>query len=296
MNRRVSLDQLLQATTLQPPEAVAIVQQLIVTPNAERLTSPLGPPTTATVFIGADGAVWCSTTDSTFAVSELASLLDAMLPANGAMNVAIPGGLRYTIARARLEVDAPPFDSIAEFSHALARHERGERAVVIRRLIARANQQSPDGPLDRRNADPAVAQLRRQLRDADARVYDQQRAIDALSLMSAQPRSSRRGVAVAAGILIGVGFAGAGELTHNRSLPFVPSPGADRTPTVQAMPPPPEAAPAISAPRPSPAKAVEVPTPKRASRVTVRSRDREPARPRRFQWLRSRITFRADPL
>jgi len=291
MNRRVSLDQLLQATTLQPPEAVAIVQQLIATPNAERLTPPLGPPTTATVFVAADGSVSCSTSDSTFAVSELASLLDVMLP-SGVANNAIPGGLRYTIARARMEVDAPPFDSLSEFSRALARHERGERTAVIRRMIARANQQSPDGPLDRRSADPAVAQLRRQLRDADARVYDQQRAIDALSMMSTQPRSSRRGVAVAAGILVGLGFAGAGELMHSsRPLP-PPAPVA----VTQTVPDTPPSAPAASVPQPAPLKTVEAPTTKRASHVTVRSRDREPARPRRFQWLRNRITFRADPL
>jgi hypothetical protein len=294
MKRRISLEQLLQTTPIVPAEAVAIIQQLIVTPNPDRLTSPLGPPSISTVFINSDGAVSCSTCDSTFAVSELASLLDAMLPADGAMNVPIPGGLRYTIARARLEVDAPPFDSITEFSRVLARHERGERPVVIRRLIARANQHNPASPLDRRNADPAVAQLRRQLRDADARVYDQQRAIDALSLMSAQPRTSRRGAAVAAGILIGVGFAGAGELRHSPSLPPVPSPSAAVAPTVDAMPPPPEPT-TVSAPQPASSKTVEAATAKRASHVTVRSRDREPARPRRFHWLR-RIAFRADPL
>jgi hypothetical protein len=289
MNRRVSLEQLPQTTTLQPPEAVAIVQQLIVAPNPERLTPPLGPPTPATVFISSDGSVSCSTSDSTFAVSDLAALLDVMLPPSG--NTAIPGELRYTIARARMEVDAPPFDSLADFSRALARHERGERTVVLRRMIERASQQSPDGPLDRRSADPAVAQLRRHLRDADARVYEQQRAIDALSTMSAQPPSSRRGVAVAAGILVGLGVAGAGELTHSRPLPAPPTAAVTQT-VPDALPPP---APAASAPRPAHPKTVEAPITKRASHVTVRSRDRQPARPRRFQWLR-KITFRTDPL
>jgi hypothetical protein len=289
MNRRVSLEQLPQTTTLQPPEAVAIIQQLIVAPNPERLTPPLGPLTPATVFISSDGSVSCSTSDSTFAVSDLAALLDMMLPPSG--NTAIPGELRYTIARARMEVDAPPFDSLADFSRALARHERGERTVVLRRMIARASQQSPDGPLDRRSADPAVAQLRRHLRDADARVYQQQRAIDALSTMSAQPPSSRRGVAVAAGILAGLGFAGAGELMHSRPLPAPPTAAVTQT-VPDALPPP---APVASAPRPAPPKTVEAPITKRASHVTVRSRNRQPARPRRFQWLR-KITFRADPL
>jgi hypothetical protein len=190
-----------------------------------------------------------------------------------------------------MEGDAPPFDSLADFSRALARHERGERTVVLRRMIARASQQSPDGPLDRRSADPAVAQLRRHLRDADARVYQQQRAIDALSTMSAQPPSSRRGVAVAAGILVGLGFAGAGELMHSRPLPAPPTAAVTQT-VPDALPPP---APVASAPRPAPPKTVEAPITKRASHVTVRSRNRQPARPRRFQWLR-KITFRADPL
>jgi hypothetical protein len=289
MNRRVSLEQLPQTTTLQPPEAVAIIQQLIVAPNPERLTPPLGPLTPATVFISSDGSVSYSTSDSTFAVSDLAALLDVMLPPSG--NTAIPGELRYTIARARMEVDAPPFDSLADFSRALARHERGERTVVLRRMIARASQQSPDGPLDRRSADPAVAQLRRHLRDADARVYEQQRAIDALSTMSAQPPSSRRGVAVAAGILAGLGFAGAGELMHSRPLPAPPTAAVTQTVPDALLPP----APVASAPRPAPPKTVEAPITKRASHVTVRSRNRQPARPRRFQWLR-KITFRADPL
>ena len=64
-----------------------------------------------------------------------------------------------------------------------------------------------------------------------------------------------------------------------------------QTTTVQ----PPEAVAIIQQLIVAPPKTVEAPTPKRASHVTVRSRDREPARPRRFQWLR-KITFRADRL
>jgi hypothetical protein len=302
MNRRVALDRLLQSITFQPEEAVAIVQQLIFTrPNGE-LTPPLGPPSTATVFVGADGSVTCAACDATFAVSDLAALLDAMLPPGGTVPVGVPGGLRYTIARARMEVDAPPFDSVEEFSRSLARHERGERTTVIQRLIARVNSQGAESALDRRRADPAVAQLRRQLRDADARVYDQQRAIDTLSVMTAQPHSSKRSVAVFAGIMIGLTFAGVGELMHSR--PESASQSATTELAAPAAPALPDENAAVAAPakpvaetEPAEAKAEDRrPEAKKVSRSSVKSRDREPARPRRFEWLRTRFVFRSDPL
>src|SRR4051812_2686778 len=111
MNRRVPLEQLLQCTPIDPAEAVAIVQQLIHSSAEPELTPPFGPPTPATVLVGANGRVTCATSDTPFAVSDLGALLDAMLPPAGALAIGVSGSLRYTVARARLEVDAPPFDS-----------------------------------------------------------------------------------------------------------------------------------------------------------------------------------------
>jgi hypothetical protein len=295
MNRRVPLDQLLRCTALQPAEAVAIVQQLIHARAAMLPTPPFGPPTASTVMVGADGSVLSSASDTSFAVSELAALLDSMMPAAGT-SIGIPGGLRYTIARARLEVDAPPFDSVEEFSTALARHERGDRAAAIQRVIARANAADPAGALDRRRADPAVAQLRRQLRDADSRVYDQQRAIDALSAMAAQPPSGSRGRAVAAGVLIGLTFAGAGELMRDR--PTVASPRVEAAQDTSGVEVTPVAMPERVEREPAPAAApkIEAHAAKRTSRIAPAARSPIPARPRRFQWLRTRFAFRADPL
>ena len=91
----------------------------------------------------------------------------------------MPGGLRYTIARALLEVDVPPFDSLDDFSRDLARHEHGDRAGIVRRLL-RASRLSAVGarryrrPIDGTCHAPAT-ELRRALREADARLYEYQR-------------------------------------------------------------------------------------------------------------------------
>jgi hypothetical protein len=249
------------------------------------------------VFVGADGSVECTASDAPFAVSEIATLLESLLPAGGTTStgaIGVPGGLRYTIARARLEVDAPPFDSMADFSRALVRHERGDRVAAIQRVIARVNSQRPNGPLDRRRSDAAVAHLRRQLRDADARAYDQQRAIDTLSAMTTQPPSGSRRLALAAGVAIGLTFIGAGEAMRERPTP--PPRATEAAQTVHdagaATTPARQPAPETIVPKTS-----ETPTTKRTVRSAVRpTRDRTPARPRRFQWLRTRFAFRSDPL
>ena len=72
---------------------------------------------------------------ATPAVSEVAILLDALLTDATAP---VPGGLRYAIARALLDVDAPPFDSLEDFSDAIARFEHGEAPAVVRVVALRA--------------------------------------------------------------------------------------------------------------------------------------------------------------
>src|SRR5262252_1020756 len=114
-------------------EAVAVAQQLILNPSGDALVPPYGPPTADTIEICANGSVACPHSDATPAISEIGDLLDVMLP-HGAFT-RVPGGLRYTIARARNEVDAPPFDSLIALSTTLERYERGERKEVVRRLV-----------------------------------------------------------------------------------------------------------------------------------------------------------------
>ena len=296
MTRQVAVEDLLQHTTLQSAEAVAIVQQLIHASAPASLTEPFGPPTATTVFVCTDGSVTCTTCDAPLVVSELAALLDAMLPPGGS-SPTVPGGLRYIVARARMEVDAPPFDSVFEFSQALARHERGDRSTVIQHALARVKTQGPDDRLERRRTDPAVTQLRRQLRDADVRVYDQQRAIDALSAMSPRSPSANRAGVLAAGVLIGLAFVGAGQL--KRHHPDVADPGVVSTSIVPG--PPAAAAAPAAAPHDTPAAARAAKTRvvhavKRTAPTPASSRDRTSSRPRRFRWLKTMFVLRADPL
>ena len=119
-------DVLGQGVRIEPHEAVAIAQLLIdggaVAPSPEN------------VQLSTDGTAWCVGCDVTPAVFEIAGLLQKLIP-SGAPGVS--GALRYVIARGLLDVDAPPFDSLAEFSRTLERFERGDRAAVVRALIAR---------------------------------------------------------------------------------------------------------------------------------------------------------------
>src|ERR1700736_4479684 len=118
-------------------EAVAVAQQLIASLDADvQPRPPLSPPSLDNVRLGPDGSVVCLGGAAKPEVPQIAILLRAMLPRGGTTRV--PGGLRYTIARALREVEAPPFDSLADLSSALMRQERLDRSVVLRGLYARA--------------------------------------------------------------------------------------------------------------------------------------------------------------
>ena len=153
---------------LQPHEAVAIVQQLITSAEVDVELTPLGPPSLGNVRLGSDGSVVCRACATTPAVVEMARLLEAMLPWDGKTRV--PGALRYTVARALREVDAPRFNSIADFSAALKRHEKGDRNIVLRELYARTAAADPHVvtvPAERWRRSPSMAELRRQRCEAD---------------------------------------------------------------------------------------------------------------------------------
>jgi len=158
---------------LKPYEAVAIAQQLITLTNIDVQESPsLGPLSLDNVRLGMDGSVACGAGIVRPTVAEIGMLLSEMLPREGTTRV--PGALRYTIARALLDVDAPPFDSVAHLSGALARHEQGDRVAVLRDLYARAASKPSTAvatDVDRRRRTPSATMLRRRLREADEELF-----------------------------------------------------------------------------------------------------------------------------
>src|SRR5215472_5749039 len=93
-------------------EAVAIVQRLLHDQPDVVPEPPFGPPTLANLRLTDAGGVECAACEATPGVTEIAILLQAIL----ARTPHVPGGLRYAIARALHDVDAPPFDSTADFS------------------------------------------------------------------------------------------------------------------------------------------------------------------------------------
>jgi hypothetical protein len=159
-----------EGISLTAYEAVAIVQKLIHERGDASSFPPFGPPSTENVEVTADGGVLCRACEITPAVPEVAILLQSLLP----IGAPLPGGLRYVIARALHEVDAPPFDSLGDFSAAIARYERGDRTAVIRRLVLRAAAPARPQPRqpDRRRPTQTVADIRRHLIEADRQLYE----------------------------------------------------------------------------------------------------------------------------
>jgi hypothetical protein len=234
-------DLLARGVRLDAPEAVAIAQQLIaqLTEAADLTNEPdaslLGPPTPSNVFLGRDGSVFCIGCQVKPAVFEVAVLLQTLLPAGTGQ---VSGGVRYTIARGLHDVDAPPFDSIDEFSRALARYERGDRATVVRGLLARAAGQAsvaafgrpravPSPPIaERRRSAPASSVLRRELHAVDKRLYEQRFVaprVHAEVTPIPRPVIARAGSLgrwrppAAAAILFGaIALAGVADLLHQR--------------------------------------------------------------------------------
>jgi len=159
--------------TLAAQEAIAIVQKLIHDRVSSAASPPYGPPTIENVELGQDGSVTCRACEITPAVAEAAILLQTLLPPGAPL----PGGLRYALARALHEVDAPPFDSLNDFSSTLSRYERGDRTAIVRRLVRRAMAPAASRTLahgERRRASQAIVDVRRRLRDADRARYEQQ--------------------------------------------------------------------------------------------------------------------------
>jgi len=237
--------------------------------GSDQPTTPLpcGPLSPDTVNLSRDGSVSHIGSDAAPELAEVARFLHAML-GSGAK---VPGALRYTVARALREVDAPPFDSLADFSRTLARFEPSDRRAAVRELFEhyaltsagsttvpidssrrrgvppevtvhvppRAHRRpAPQAPpaRDRRHVASEVTALRRQLREADQRLFEQQVAsrrtarivkMPALSVVSA-PLLNRavaerdrmpwaRALLVASGVAAVLSLTVAG-LSHRRPL------------------------------------------------------------------------------
>jgi hypothetical protein len=207
MNDAVSIARVQAAgVAIEADEAVAIAQQLIATfrqrDAVQIVEAPFGPPTAENVYVNAAGRAICRACETTPAVSEMAIFLQSLLGGR----VYVPGGLRYTLARALLDVDVPPFDSLDDFSDTLARYERRPREHVIRSVFDRFQSRCAVVPavvVERRRRSPST-ELRRALREADAQLYMQRAATQSLVVVphpQPAPRSMRKAAAfIAAGL------------------------------------------------------------------------------------------------
>jgi len=188
MAESVSVQQLLgNGVSILPHEAVAIVQQLLQAAwdaTAERAIRA------ENVLLGSNGEVRCESCAAP-STADIGWLLENMLPAG--VGVRVPGALRLTIARACGAIAAPPFSSLAALSGALERFEQSDRRDVVRQLTTRSgmlqfspaqSSQPAQSPQPAQNPKPAQkpgedrrrrgisrSQLRRDLRDADARLF-----------------------------------------------------------------------------------------------------------------------------
>ena len=219
MTMQASAADILQSgVAIEAEEAVAIAQQLIAAIRggacADLAEPPYGPPTPERVVLCDDGSVTCRGCDATPAVSEIARLLEALLPPAPAR---VPGGLRFTIARALLDVDVAPFDSLDELSETLARYERGPREQIVSQLLERfaASRGLVPAAMVERRRDVRATDLRRALREADARLYLQTAALQSVTV-TPRPRRGRSIGAALAGIAAGALLMVTGEFMYHR--------------------------------------------------------------------------------
>jgi hypothetical protein len=262
--------------TIEPAEAVAVAQQLIsdlLNHRASEVQPPYGPPSADNVWLHDDGSVVCRGCKTTPAVSEVGIFLEALLPAGSPR---VPGGLRYTIARALLNVDVPPFDSLADFSRDLERHERGQSADLVRRVLARASGEPAVALalVERRRARASASELRRALREADARWYEHQPPVTPAPVIDlyppALPPRERTTTAAVACLAAGLALICTGEFMHRRQTPILVTQTAPAVAqTAAAAPPRAEVERGIIAVRDVPFSAVRASRPD-APRVVVK--------------------------
>jgi hypothetical protein len=324
MTEAISIAELIRrGVVLAADEAVAIAQQLIHNPAASPPEPPFGPPSADNVYVRSDGSIFCRACEMVPAVSEIAILLKALLPPQ---TTQVPAALRYTIARALLDVDGPPFDSIEQFSSALASFERIDRRAALRNVLSRAGVRSASiAPpavvsIERRRSVLTTTDLRRHLRDADRRAYLQQVALQkvTLQLVAATHRSTppvRRVRAVAFAVVFIVMLIPAGDVRRDRSdLTRTPATPVV-TGTTESLATAGVRSP-LAAPQPQ-AEPGQAPRPAHATRAGAKAgtsnaaraaRSSSPAprvrrassarreRDRPLQWLKNVLAFRSEPI
>jgi hypothetical protein len=206
-----------RGTPLEPHEAVAVVQQLIHHPSPYRTERGFRSACSYRDDRYLDRRLDCTPTLSVVEAAILLQKLTSTAPL-------VPRGLQYLIGRALHQDDWHSFGSLEEFSAELRPHEQGDRHVVVqtvgRRLgldPAALDDLAGDSRTDRRAIPPIVAELRRQLRDADRARFEM--TAPGLSRRSAFRRAATRVrvPAIVASLATGLAFIAAGD-TH-RLLP-----------------------------------------------------------------------------
>lgn len=237
MAARTSIAELIGAgTTLTAAEAVAIARAALTCPPASD-TAGEQADVPATIFIEPDGSLVYRGAQAP-TIAEVALLLRSLLPES---TPGVPGGLRYAIARALHEVDAPPFGSADEFSNTLARFQT--LAVAGATPAPHAPTDSQDMPkarvpVERRRPHGAtVTNLRHALRDADSRLYEQRRSSEGSTRQVAPPSLVRRTAVVLAGIAAGILIFAAGVATRDHLAPAASR--ANATASIEPAAPPP---------------------------------------------------------
>jgi hypothetical protein len=132
-------------------KVVAIVQKLIDGDAAFDPRPPFGPPDADNLLLNSDGTLICCGSEATPSPLEAGILLQGLTPAG---IVRATGGLRYTIARALLEVDAAPvqFGSRAQQGRRAFRTRGSGSAAATPRRASRHRRQA-----SRRRPPPTIS-------------------------------------------------------------------------------------------------------------------------------------------
>jgi Tol biopolymer transport system component len=135
----MSLAQLLAGNTrIESSEAVAIVRE--VWAGAWSAGESRVPLTPGRIWLHPDGTLSVDE-HAARSVDDLGCLLEVLLETVRRTGTSrVPGPLFYTMARATGQVDAPPFDSEAALSDALARFDTHDHSGAFRDLLSRRHQ------------------------------------------------------------------------------------------------------------------------------------------------------------
>ena len=215
---RASIAELLDSgITLTVSEAVAIARAALAfdAARAPDSAAPSGRPLPETILVEADGSI-VGPDAAPPTISEVAQLLHGLLPSG---SPGVPGGLRYAIARALGEVDAPPFGSPDDFSIILSRFQTADGPTVVHGMLARIGADENESLNARKSVErrrpkgDTVTNLRRALREADSQLYERQRS--AAAQAPKRPRA-RKAIAIVSSLAAAILLFVAGAFTRDR--------------------------------------------------------------------------------